>query len=59
MVINLKFFQGYFTRDGGWFRLFGRGFGWKDLRKSRLTFSERNGFKKHIEIGNWSFAWLQ
>lgn len=56
MVINTKIFQCYLTRTGGWFRLFGIGMGYKDLRHSPLVFSERNGFKSHFEIGNWSFA---
>jgi len=28
----------------GWFRLFGYGLMWKDTRKHRLLFSERNGY---------------
>lgn len=58
MNIRICVFSGYFTRTGGWFRLFGVGVVWKNLDHHRLCFSERNGFKKHFEIGRWSFAWL-
>jgi len=43
----------------GWFRLFGRGIGWKDTRRHRLLFSERNGLTPHVMIGPWSIAWLR
>jgi len=58
MRVNTFALQVFADADGGFIRVFGRGFGWKDLRKRPLMFSERNGYKKHIEIGNWSFAWI-
>ena len=58
MKIDLKVFQLFTMDGGGWIRVFGAGFGWKDTRKHGLTFSERNGYKRHFEIGAWSFAWL-
>lgn len=48
----------YLRHDAGWLRLFGVGIGWKDLRRHRLTFGERNGHKRHVRIGYYSFAWL-
>lgn len=58
MNIKICVFSCYITRTGGWFLFFGFGLGWKSLYHHQLTFSERNGFKKHFEIGRWSFAWL-
>lgn len=42
----------------GWFRLFGRGLAWKDTRRHRLLFSERNGYVRHLMVGPWSITWL-
>ena len=57
--MEMRVFQVNVTRTGGWIRIFGVGFGWKNLNHHPLMFSERNGFKKHFEIGRWSFAWLK
>ncbi len=56
--MNMRYFSLYRTDGAGWVRLFGVGFRWKDLRKYNLSFSERNGHKRHLEVGRWSFAWL-
>ena len=58
MKIKTRLFSAYVVGGAGWFRLFGRGIGWKDTRRFRLTFSERNGYKKHMMLGPWSFAML-
>lgn len=42
----------------GWFRLFGRGLKWKDTLIHGLTFSERNGYKKGLQIGKWRIGYL-
>lgn len=58
MHIKTKWLMLY-TKDGiGWVRLFRVGFRWKDTTKHRLTFSERNGYRRHLMIGKWSFGWL-
>ena len=63
MKTETRIFSSYVVNGGGWFRLFGCGIGcgigWKDTRHFRLSFSERNGYKKHLMIGPWSFAWLK
>lgn len=56
MKIRTRFFSAYSMPGGGWFRLFGAGLGWKDTRRIPLSFSERNGYKKHLMVGAWSFA---
>lgn len=44
----------YFYRDNFfWIRIFGYGIGIKDVNKYPLTFSQRNGYYKHIKIGKW------
>ena len=58
MRIKTRWLMLYTTDGGGWLRLFRIGFGWKDTTKHPLTFSERNGYKKHLMIGRWSFGWL-
>jgi len=58
MIVNRFGIQFYAAFGYGWLRLFGVGFGWKDLRQHRLTFSERNGYKRYCKIGHWAFAWL-
>ena len=58
MKIKTRLLSAYVVGGAGWFRLFGYGIGWKDTRHFRLTFSERNGFKKHLMLGPWSLAFL-
>lgn len=58
MKMRTRFFSAYIVAGGGWFRLFGAGIGWKDTRLFPLTFSERNGYKRHLMLGAWSFAVL-
>ena len=49
----------YYRCDGMfWFRLFGYGLHFKDLRKFQLIFSERNRLRKSFRIGNWSIKFL-
>lgn len=56
--IKTRWLMLYTTDGGGWLRVLRVGFGWKDTTKHRLTFSERNGYSKHLMIGKWSFGWL-
>ena len=56
MKIKTRWFSTYSMPGGGWFRLFGAGIGWKDTRRIQLSFSERNGYKRHMMVGAWSFA---
>lgn len=42
----------------GWFRIFGYGLRWKH-KSLGLLFSERNGYKKYIMIGDWNISILK
>lgn len=47
------------SRDGrGWFRLFGVGISWKDTKRHRPIFSERQGYRRGMCIGKWRFHFL-
>lgn len=46
----------YFFKRLGWIRLFNIVLFFKDVSVHGLTFSERNGFKKRIQIANWSIS---
>jgi hypothetical protein len=41
-----------------WFRVFGYGLHFKNIKKRFLLFSERNGYRKRLQIGNWSIRTL-
>jgi hypothetical protein len=41
-----------------WFRVFGVGLSWKDIRLHPLVFSERNGYRKGLRLGWWIFHFL-
>ena len=53
MRINLGFIKGLIERDGGWLRIFGRGIGWKNIKKRKMLFSERNGYVTYKMYGSW------
>lgn len=57
--INLKAIKLQWGVGSGWFRIFGYGIGYKDLRKHNLLFSERNGITKILRLGNYSFKLLK
>ena len=42
----------------GWMRIFGKGIHWKDTTKYILYFSERNGYRKVLNIGKWRLSLL-
>ena len=46
--------NGYF-----YFRIFGYGLHFKNVAKNGLTFSERNGYAKRMQIGDWSIKVLK
>ena len=35
-----------------WFRIYGIGFSFRNINRWPLLFSERNGFRKYLRIGN-------
>lgn len=46
--------------NGLWFfRIFGYGLHWKNTDKHPLLFSQRNGYRKALTIGNWCFTILR
>jgi len=47
------------TKRIGWFRIYGYGIMFKDLKKWPMIFSERNGYSKHIIIGGWLIRLLK
>lgn len=55
----MKIFSGYKTNGLFWFRFFGYGLHGKDTTKNRLLFSERNGYRKYLKIGNWIFRFIK
>lgn len=51
-----KAFTGIFTREAGWFRVFGWGLAYHDHHFLRPLFSERNGLgPKRLKLGKWCF----
>jgi hypothetical protein len=54
-----RFWSSYYENGFGWFRIFGIGLHWKDIAHHRLLFSQRNGHKKSITLGNWRFEFLE
>lgn len=49
----------YYSYNGIiWFRIFGVGLHFKDTSRNSLIFSERNGYKKALKIGNWRISFL-
>jgi hypothetical protein len=55
----MSFINGVKSKGAWWFRVFGIGISWKDVRLHRLLFSERNGYYKGLKIGNWIFHYLK
>lgn len=49
----------YSIKGMWWFRIYGYGICWRNTQKHGLLFSERNGFKKVLNIRNWVFEWLK
>ena len=53
-ILNFYWGEGIF-----WFRIFGRGLHFKNTRKCKLYFSERNGYTKRLQIGRLSIRCLK
>lgn len=58
-VGKYNYFYMYYRKGFGWFRLFGKGLKWKNLSINKLSFSERNGYKKGFKIGKWYIGFLK
>lgn len=46
-------FACYLSQGFYWFRLFGHGLHFKNLAFHRMTFSERYGYVRKLQIGKW------
>ena len=59
-ILDIRWFTIVYDHDDkmGFFRLFGKGLAWKDLRYNHLIFSERNNYVKTFKIGHYSFKFL-
>lgn len=55
----IRFWSSYYEDGLGWFRILGVGLHWKDVTRHPLLFSQRNGYKKAITIGNWRIEYLE
>lgn len=53
-----KYLYGHNSKGMWWFRLFGYGIHAKDTNLHGLMFSERNGYRKRLVLGNWSLRFL-
>lgn len=42
-----------------WFRIFGYGISWKNLNKSKMTFSERNFLVSYFKFKQYLFTLLK
>jgi hypothetical protein len=57
--ISTRFAQVYIRHGFNWFRVFGWGLHWKDLRCNPLLFLERNGYLRRLQVGPWSIRVLK
>lgn len=48
----------YFDKQCGWFRIFGFGLSWQNIKYFPLLFSERNGFQNGIIINGYWIKFL-
>jgi hypothetical protein len=59
-TISGKIIQGMFDKHQFWIRIFGKGITARNINKTYgLLFSERNGYKKYIKMGNWVISYLR
>jgi hypothetical protein len=58
MLVKNQLFCGTSQKGQWWFRVFGVGVSWKDIRIHPLLFSERYGHRKGLRIGSWMFHFL-
>lgn len=57
-LIHNKIFCAHRVQGCFWFRVFGSGLHFKDVRQHGLTFSEREGFVRRLSIGWLSVRFL-
>jgi hypothetical protein len=56
----MRLWCGWREPGRGWFRLFGVGLYWKDVRRHRLTFSQRYGRERlSIQLWHWRLKILK
>ncbi|KKN72966.1 hypothetical protein LCGC14_0405200 [marine sediment metagenome] len=53
-IITLAFYDG-----GFWFRIFGKGLAIVNKKKNPPLFSERNGIRKVLRVGNYGVEFLK
>jgi len=56
---NMRVWSSYNKNGLGWFRIFGYGLKWKNIKHRPLLFSERHGYTKGITIMNWRISTLK
>ncbi len=54
----MKLICGFHRKGQWWFRVFGIGLSWKNIRIHGLMFSERYGHRKGLRLGSWMFHFL-
>jgi hypothetical protein len=57
-LFGIRCWASVHSKHISWFRLFGVGFMWKNIKGKGLTFNERNGYKKHFKVGGWLIEYL-
>ncbi len=58
-LLGINILTVYYQNRFGWFRFFGRGLKWKDIRLHEKLFSERYEHTKYVMIGNWLIGYLK
>lgn len=58
IIIETRFFTGWFNRSSIWFRILGVGLSVRLLESNPLSFSERHGYKKYLQLGPWIITYL-
>ena len=57
----MKYVQCYTDKRSGWFRIFGFGLSFRNIKKSgyELTFSQRHGYTKYVKILGYVITFLK
>ena len=58
IITMSKFFSAYYKNQFLWVRVFGYGLHFKNINRHQLTFSERDGITKRVQIGCISIKYL-
>jgi len=56
--IDLGWLQAMICPSIGWFRVFGYGLHWGNLREHGMLFSTLNGYENCLIVGGWKFKFL-